>query len=272
MSRDDAVAIFTAKDAKGAKTDKNLRGWKTVELRCHAKPQSRKEEDLQRSLRAFAPLRDTAPIFSTVRQHAAAMTPIERGFFQSDPVTCARGLVGCTLRWGKCAGIIVETEAYAAVNDEACHTWTRPSARAFVAANPPGAAYVYFNYGMYWMLNVLVKGGAEDGFVLFRAIEPVAGIAAMTRRRAKNLKSQIPNRKSPAWLCGGPGRLAQALGVTGRDHGRDFCAGNGAGFFHAAGAVEVVADPRIGISKAQHLPWRFTLRGSAHVSAKPRPA
>ena len=111
------------------------------------------------------------------------MSPLDRSFFQRDPVTCARELIGCTLRWRNCAGVIVETEAYGAVNDEACHTWSRPSAREFVARHPAGAAYVYFNYGMHWMLNVLVKGGSEDGFVLFRAIEPGEGIAAMTRRR-----------------------------------------------------------------------------------------
>ena len=200
------------------------------------------------------------------------MTALDRSFFQRDPVTCARELIGCTLHWGRCAGVIAETEAYGAVNDEACHTWSRPSARSFVATHPPGAAYVYFNYGMYWMLNVLVKGGSEDGFVLFRAIEPTAGIAAMTRRRAANLKSKILNPKSAAWLCSGPGKLAQALGVTGRDHGRDFCAGAGAGFHRADDAVEIDAGPRIGISRAQHLAWRFMLRGSAHISVKSKDA
>ena len=197
------------------------------------------------------------------------MIPVERSFFQRDPVTCARELVGCTLRWGRCAGVIVETEAYAAVNDEACHTWTRPSARKFVATHPPGAAYVYFNYGMYWMLNVLVKGGTEDGFVLFRAIEPRAGIAAMIRRRNAGRKSSVRNGKSHAWLCSGPGKLAQALGVTGRDHGRDFCTGRSVALHPATAPVEIITGSRIGISRAKELPWRFMLRGSAHISVKP---
>jgi len=197
------------------------------------------------------------------------VTPLERSFFRRDPVTCARELIGCTLRWGKCAGIIAETEAYSVVNDEASHTWSRPSARAFVAKHPPGTAYVYFNYGMHWMLNVLVKGGSEDGFVLFRAIEPTEGVAAMTRRRERNLKSKIPNHKSNSWLCSGPGKLAQALGVTGRDHGRDFFAGDGAGFIRAVSNVEIESGSRIGISRAQHLTWRFMLRGSEHISVKP---
>lgn len=198
------------------------------------------------------------------------MIPIERSFFQRDPVTCARELIGCTLRWGRCAGVIAETEAYGAVNDEACHTWSRPSARAFVAKHPPGTAYVYFNYGMHWMLNVLVKGGGEDGFVLFRAIEPTAGITAMTRRRVANRKSKIPRPASHSWLCSGPGKLAHALGVTGRNHGRDFCAGAGAGFFRPEASVKIEAGPRIGISRAQHLPWRFMLRDSEHLSIKPK--
>ena len=147
---------------------------------------------------------------------------LDRAFFQRDPVTCARELIGCELVWKGCAGIIVETEAYAAVNDEACHTFARPSARAFVEKHDAGAAYVYFNYGMYWLLNVLVKGGSEDGFVLFRAIEPVRGVAAMTRRRLAHRRTKLAH---PRMLCSGPGKLARALGVDGRDHGRDFCTG-----------------------------------------------
>ena len=188
---------------------------------------------------------------------------IERAYFQRDPVTCARELIGCELVWKGCAGIVVETEAYAAVNDPACHTFARPSARAFVEKHGAGAAYVYFNYGMHWLLNVLVKGGSEDGFVLFRAIEPVRGVAAMTRRRSARRKSAVGNLQS---LCSGPGKLALALGVDGRDHGRDFCAVRTIGFRAPAEPVAVVEDVRVGISKAAHLPWRFLLRDSVFVS------
>ena len=192
---------------------------------------------------------------------------IGRSFFHRDPLTCARELIGCELVWNDDAGIIVETEAYLALGDEACHTFARPSARAFVEKHDAGAAYVYFNYGMYWLLNVLVKGGSEDGFVLFRAIEPTRGIDAMRLRREANLKSEIKNLKSSA-LCSGPGKLTIALGVSGTDHGRDLCAGKSAGFRAPAQPVEVESDVRVGISKAAHLPWRFLLRGSAFVSAK----
>ena len=184
---------------------------------------------------------------------------LTRTFFQRDPLTCARELIGCELVWNDCAGIIVETEAYFALGDEACHTFARPSARAFVEKHAEGAAYVYFNYGMYWLLNVLVKGGSADGFVLFRAIEPTRGVEAMTRRR-RNL--------NPTALCSGPGKLTIALGVDGNDHGRDLCAEKRVGFCAPAQPVDVATDVRVGISKAAHLPWRFLLRGSPFVSGK----
>ena len=190
---------------------------------------------------------------------------IDRCFFQRDPLTCARDIIGCELVWNDCAGIVVETEAYFALGDEACHTFARPSARAFVEKHEAGAAYVYFNYGMYWLLNVLVKGGSADGFVLFRAIEPTRGIDAMTRRRFPNPQSAILNPQS---ICSGPGKLTIALGVDGRDHGRDLCADAAVGFQKRKCGAEVERDVRVGISKAAHLPWRFLLRGSPFVSAK----
>src|SRR5438477_4606222 len=83
---------------------------------------------------------------------------IRRSFFERDPLTCAAELIGCELVWDGCAGIVVETEAYAEFGDEACHAFTRPSTRIFIAERKSGAAYVYLNYGMYWLLNVLARG------------------------------------------------------------------------------------------------------------------
>ncbi len=94
-------------------------------------------------------------------------------------------LIGTELIWGECSGVVVEVEAYAAIDDEAAHTFTRPSARSFIERNKAGAAYVYFNYGVHWMLNVLVKGDA-NGFVLIRALEPRRGVELMKRRRGVN--------------------------------------------------------------------------------------
>jgi len=181
-------------------------------------------------------------------------------FFKRDPITCARELIGAELIWGDCSGVIVETEAYNAINDEACHTFIRPSTRAFIERNKAGAAYVYFNYGMHWMLNVLVKGDA-NGFVLIRAMQPRKGIERMKKRR------RLDDEKR---LCSGPGKLTQALGITDHHHEMDLCADSRYCFAFNADArlrrVDVVADKRIGISRSAHLPWRFTLRGSPFVS------
>ena len=189
------------------------------------------------------------------------MELLHRSFFARDPVTCARELIGYELVWNQCSGIVVETEAYTATNDEACHTFFRRSAREFVAAHRAGDAYVYLNYGMYWLLNVLVKGGEEDGFVLLRALEPVHGIELMKQRRAPQ---RAPDRLES--LCSGPGKLTIALGIDGRDHGRDLCSGAHVGFRTSSAKVQVAAGPRIGITRAAELRWRFTKKGSAFVS------
>jgi DNA-3-methyladenine glycosylase len=182
---------------------------------------------------------------------------VRRPFFQREPLTCARELIGAELIWGDCAGIVVEVEAYAAIDDEAAHTFTRPSARIFIERNKAGAAYVYFSYGNHWMLNVLVKGEA-NGFVLFRAIEPRRGIELMKKRRGVDDRRQ---------LCSGPGKLTQALGITDRHHRMDLCADPRHCFVsNAQASFDIVADKRIGISRSAHLPWRFTLRGSPFVS------
>lgn len=182
---------------------------------------------------------------------------IRAAFFKRDPLTCARELVGTELIWGSCSGIIVETEAYTEFDDEASHAFVRPSTRAFIHRNKAGAAYVYFNYGVHWMLNVLVKG-KTNGFVLIRALEPVNGIALMKRRRG------VPDKKQ---LCSGPGKLTQALAITGRYHEIDLCADRRHCFFQRhEEKVDVVADARIGITRAAHYPWRFTLPGSNFIS------
>lgn len=182
---------------------------------------------------------------------------IRAPFFRRDPLTCARELIGTELIWGRCSGIVVEAEAYTAINDEAAHTFNRPSARAFIERNRAGAAYVYFNYGVHWMLNVLVKGDA-DGFVLFRALEPRRGTALMKKRRGvEDIRR----------LCSGPGKLTQALDITVRHHEMDLCRDPRRCFTYSQdAAVDVVADTRIGITRSAHLPWRFMLRGSPFVS------
>ncbi len=178
-------------------------------------------------------------------------------FFERDPLVCARELIGTELVWGKCSGVIVETEAYLTLNDEACHTFTRPSTRSFVERNRPGAIYIYFNYGVHWMLNLLVKGGERSGLILIRALEPRRGLALMQERRGVE---EIRR------LCSGPGKLTQALQITDRHHEKSICAGPRHCLLPRQEKVGVVADARIGISRSKDFPWRFTLRGSEFVS------
>ena len=184
-------------------------------------------------------------------------------FFTRAPLICARELVGAELVWGGCRGRIVETEAYAAVGDEACHTFKRRGAREFVERHRPGTAYVYLNYGVHWLLKVLVKGGggAHAGFVLIRAVQPTHGRSQMRRRRAV---------ERDLALCSGPGKLAAAFGINGTAHGLDLCAASTRGFAPAAApAPDVVADRRVGITRAAELPWRFLCRDSPFVSVRP---
>ncbi len=186
------------------------------------------------------------------------MKTLTREFFQRDPLSCARELIGAELVWNQAGGVIVETEAYSVRNDEACHTFSRPSTRGFVAEKPPGAAYVYLNYGMYWLLNFLVKGGAVDGFVLIRALEPTRGIEEMRRRRGMN---ELKN------LCSGPGKLTRALGIEGTFHGQDFFeAADGPILLPPTAPPTISAGPRIGITRSADLPWRFVAAGSPFLS------
>ena len=183
---------------------------------------------------------------------------ISRSFFTRDPLVCASELVGTTVVWGRCGGVIVETEAYLTEHVEACHTFSRPSAREFVKRNQPGTAYIYFNYGMHWMLNVLIKGGPRNGLILIRALEPRSGIALMKKRRGVDDIRQ---------LCSGPGKLTQALAIDDRHHELDLCVDPRHCFEdRETPRLDVIADSRIGISRSAHLPWRFTLRGSPFVS------
>jgi DNA-3-methyladenine glycosylase len=199
-----------------------------------------------------------------LRSRALYLSPVlSDSFFQIDPLQCAENLIGTELVWGKCSGLIVETEAYLAEGDEASHTFKRPSTRAFIERNKAGAAYIYFNYGVHWMLNVLVKGGPRDGLILIRAIEPQRGIEVMRKRRGV---------EDVRRLCSGPGKLTQALAITKRHHEIDLCADPAHSFrVRPNEKIDVVADRRIGISRAQDFPWRFTLRGSPFVSIPPRP-
>ena len=178
--------------------------------------------------------------------------------------------MGCCLVWDGCEGSIVELEAYAVEGDAACHTATRQGSREFFAGNSAGTAYVYLNYGMYWLLNVLVKGGGGDGILLIRAMEPTVAVDRMLERRPVE---RIED------LCSGPGKLGRALGIAGIDHGcpltpegwsdRGLATQRGFRPRPPGLDVEVITDVRVGISKAADRPWRFLWKGHSHLSVHP---
>lgn len=173
---------------------------------------------------------------------------LNRDFFSQDAVACARQMIGCHLLWRGSGGVIVETEAYRAENDPACHTFLRPSTRQFIADHTAGTAYVYLNYGVHWLLNVLTKEGDNFGFVLLRAIRPTAGLQQMKQRRRQEIDTN---------LCSGPGKLTQALAINGETHGQPFLSAD-CRLSLAQQTTTTWADGRIGISRAQDFPWRFT--------------
>ncbi len=183
-------------------------------------------------------------------------------FFARDSVVCARELIGTVLANGDCRGLVIETEAYREKGDAASHLFTRPSVRKFAHSASPGTAYVHRSYGIHWLINVLCRDveTGQLGFVLFRALEPVAGLDTMAERRGVAVTQQ---------LCSGPGKLTMALGIDGSFHGRslieksDFSLSQGTSI-----PMPVVVDRRIGISKGQELEWRFLAEGHSGVSVK----
>jgi DNA-3-methyladenine glycosylase len=188
---------------------------------------------------------------------------IDRAFYERPVLEVARDLVGCVVRHGETAGVIVETEAYHH-SEPACHAYVGLTARTATLFGPPGRAYVYFSYGVHSLLNAVCEPEGEGAAVLIRALEPVEGIELMRARRGLECLEE---------LCSGPGKLTQALGI-----GLDLNAISlldgpirieppAAG----AGALDVNVGTRIGITKAAELEWRFCARGSRHVS-RPWPA
>ena len=200
-------------------------------------------------------------------------TLLAEEFYLHQPDLVARKLLGKLLirEIGGTAliGRIVEAEAYFGEDDPAAHTFVGKTARNEVLFGPPGHAYVYFIYGMHYCLNVSCEPDGKAGGVLFRALEPVAGLAEMARLR------NLPIDSPPRLLTSGPGRMCQALGITRAEF-------NGADLTDLRSGLRIVEDgwtpekiiatPRIGINKAAERPLRFVIAGNPFVSVAPRSA
>jgi DNA-3-methyladenine glycosylase len=188
---------------------------------------------------------------------------VNRAFFDRSVHEVARELIGCELAIGETAGVIVETEAYEAA-DPACHAYIGRTARNEVLFGPPGHAYVYLSYGIHSLLNFVTEPDGSASAVLIRALEPTEGVELMRERRGRD---EVPE------LCSGPGKLTEALGVGLSLNGADllqppFRLDEPNGEWKD---IEVVTGPRIGITKAADLPWRYCVKGSRYVS-RPWPA
>jgi DNA-3-methyladenine glycosylase len=203
------------------------------------------------------------------------LRPLERAFFARNPRRVARELLGKVLvrdlahnnRKLRLAGRVVEVEAYLGENDPASHSAAGNTARTAVLFGPPGYAYVYFIYGNYYCLNVSCEREGKAGGVLFRAVEPLEGIEEMARAR----KVDVQAPRDLIRLTSGPGRLAEAFGITRpRDNGNDLTSPDSGLWIGDDGFCprNIQTTPRIGISKAADRPLRYILAGNGFVSGR----
>lgn len=199
--------------------------------------------------------------------------PLKKSFYERSPVIVARELIGSLLvfdhpQHGTLGGIVVETEAYGR-GDAASHAWSlerkrekNPEAtgRAIEFFGEPGLSYVYLNYGMYWMLNVVTEQVGVPGAVLIRAIEPTLGENIFWENRPKITKKEH--------LANGPGKLTLAMEIDSRYHQIDMT--DGPIRFEKSNKdtakIAIGTSSRIGITKSVELPWRFFVKGSPFVS------
>jgi DNA-3-methyladenine glycosylase len=206
-------------------------------------------------------------------EFGSAIQPLDRTFFRRDPRRVARDLLGkILLREGEfhLTARIVEVEAYLGENDPAAHAAAGNTARNSILFGPPGYAYVYFIYGNHYCLNVSCEREGKAGSVLFRALEPLLGLEEMARARGITMSG--PRDLPP--LTSGPGRLAQAFGITRvRDNGCDLTFPGSGLWIGQDGfqATTIQITPRIGITKATDEPLRFILAGNPFLSGRKQP-
>jgi DNA-3-methyladenine glycosylase len=193
---------------------------------------------------------------------------LPREFYARPALVVARESIGKILVHrnadGEAAGRIVEAEAYCGPHDIAAHSSRGLTKRTAVMFGPPGYAYVYLLYGSSWAMNLVVASEGKPEAVLIRALEPIRGVELMVRRRAKTADSRE--------LTNGPGKLTQALAITGAQYGADLC---GDLFLEESGyrPTRIGRSARINVDYAgswAQKRWRFYERGNRYVSVRPR--
>jgi len=185
---------------------------------------------------------------------------LTKAFFGRSVHEVAPDLIGAILLFNGVGGRVVEVEAYHQT-DPAAHSYRGPTARNAIMFGPPGYAYIYRSYGIHWCLNFVCEPKGSASAVLIRALEPTAGLRLMRRRRGLT---------DVRLLCAGPGRVCEALAITAAHNGLALDEPPFA-LFARTGEIEVIAGPRIGITKAAEKPWRYGLKGSAFLSKPFRP-
>ena len=183
------------------------------------------------------------------------MPRLRKSFFNRSVHEVAPELIGATLLFDGVGGIIVEVEAYHHT-EPAAHSYGGETARNAVMFGPAGYAYVYRSYGIHWCVNFVCEPAGSASAVLIRALEPIAGINQMKKRR-QSIDLKL--------LCSGPGRLTQALGIT-PAHNALALDAPPFELEKRKGNAKVVSGPRIGLTKAVELPWRYGLAGSRYLS------
>jgi DNA-3-methyladenine glycosylase len=203
------------------------------------------------------------------KRNSAALVPLPSAFYARDPRAVSRDLLGRVLVRRQHRKLltarIVEVEAYLGQDDPAAHSASGRTGRNFVLFGPPGLTYVYFIYGNHYCFNVSCLPDGEAGGVLFRALEPISGIQQMALGRDIELDDTTDLRK----LTSGPGRLAEAFGITReRDNEKDLTSKTSDLFITDDGfrPQRIEVTPRIGITKAAEQPLRFIIAGNRFVS------
>ena len=199
---------------------------------------------------------------------------LPRAFYDRPTLTVARDLLGKVLvhrRHGvETSGVIVEVEAYIGESDPACHAAPGPTARNAPLYGLPGHAYVYLNYGIHCLVNVVTESHGSPAAVLIRALDPLDGIAAMRRRRARAAKGRTP-RPAAAFtvhdLCRGPGNLTMAMGITLAENRVDLMGDRLCIEDRRIEIGPIAWGPRIGIRVGVETPWRAWIAGHPAVSA-----
>lgn len=191
--------------------------------------------------------------------------PLE--FYKQPTLEVARQLLGKLLVCGETGGLVVETEGYVGFDDPASHAYPGRTRRNEVMWGKFGHAYVYFTYGNHWMLNAVTEEIDYPAAVLIRGLQPVFGLELMRERRNLQLRKSRPDDRN---LTNGPGKLCQALGITGELNGTSL---DSEQLYFAEPSPEIAFSPfeivettRIGITRGTELPWRYYIKGNAYVS------